>query len=96
MGDEKEVAKLGMDESPVLVYYENGIPNLYDGSLGDEKAVLEWLVVQRNSASIEDVTDELLRSIVEEEEFVAVFFRCILLPCMELNKNLKIMQWPMC
>ena len=30
VGDEKEVAKLGMDESPVLVYYENGIPNLYD------------------------------------------------------------------
>jgi len=74
VGDEKEVAKLGMDESPVLVYYENGIPNLYDGSLGDEKVVLEWLVVQRNSASIEDVTDELLRSIIEDEEFVAVFF----------------------
>jgi len=74
VGDEKEVAKLGMDESPVLVYYENGIPNLYDGSLGDEKVVLEWLVVQRNSASIEDVTDELLRSIIEDEEFVAVYF----------------------
>jgi len=74
VGDEKEVSKLGMDESPVLVYYENGIPNLYDGSLGDEATVLEWLVIQRNSASIEDVTDELLRSIIEEEEYVAVFF----------------------
>ena len=30
VGDEKEVAKLGMDDSPNLVYYENGIPNLYD------------------------------------------------------------------
>ena len=57
-----------MDESPVLVYYENGIPNLYDGSLGDETAVLDWLVRQRNSASIEDVTDELLRSIVEVDQ----------------------------
>ena len=37
VGDEKEVSKLGMDESPVLVYYENGIPNLYDGSLGDDR-----------------------------------------------------------
>ena len=74
VGDEKEVAKLGMDDSPNLVYYENGIPNLYDGSLGDESIVLEWLVIQRNSASIEDVTDELLRSIVEEHEFVAVYF----------------------
>ena len=74
VGDEKEVAKLGMDDSPNLVYYENGIPNLYDGSLGDESIVLEWLITQRNSASIEDVTDELLRSIVEEHEFVAVYF----------------------
>ena len=31
-------------------------------------------MTQRNSASIEDVTDELLRSIVEEHEFVAVYF----------------------
>eukprot|EP00092_Neocalanus_flemingeri_P058940 GFUD01070340.1.p1 GENE.GFUD01070340.1~~GFUD01070340.1.p1 ORF type:complete len:2430 (-),score=751.56 GFUD01070340.1:121-7410(-) len=74
VGDEKEVAKLGMDDSPVLVYYENGIPNLYEGSLGDEATVLDWLVIQRNSASIEDVTDELLRSIIENEEFVAVYF----------------------
>ena len=75
VGDEKEVGSLGMEELPCLVYYENGIPNLYDGSLGDETTVLDWLILQRNSASIEDVTDELLRSIIEEEEYVAVFFR---------------------
>jgi len=74
VGDEKEVGSLGMEELPCLVYYENGIPNLYDGSLGDETTVLDWLILQRNSASIEDVTDELLRSIIEEEEYVAVFF----------------------
>ena len=66
-----------MEELPCLVYYENGIPKLYDGSLGDESTVLEWLILQRNSASIEDVTDELLRSIIEEEEYVAVFFRYV-------------------
>ena len=59
----------------MLVYYENGIPSLYPGSLGDEAAVLGWLVDQRNTAAIEDVTDALLRGIVEDEEFVAVFFR---------------------
>ena len=64
-----------LNHSPTLVVFENGIPNLYDGSLGDETTVLDWLILQRNSASIEDVTDELLRSIIEEEEYVAVFFR---------------------
>merc|ERR1719222_1508300 len=43
-------------------------------NIDDDSVVLEWLITQRNSASIEDVTDELLRSIVEEHEFVAVYF----------------------
>jgi len=74
VGDEKEFAKLGSDESPVLVYYENGIPNLYTGSLNDESVVLSWLISQRNSAAIEDVTDELLRAVIEDEQYVGVFF----------------------
>ena len=39
----------GIFALPAVVHYENGIPNLYDGSLGDEATVLEWLVIQRNS-----------------------------------------------
>ena len=64
-----------MEDSPVLVYYEDGIPNLYPDSLADEAGVLAWLIKQRNFASIEDLTDELLRSVVEDNEFVAVYFR---------------------
>ena len=75
VGEEKEVSRLGMEDSPVLIYYEEGIPNLYPGSLADEEAVLAWLVAQRNTASIEDVTDSLLRSVVEDNEYVAVYFR---------------------
>ena len=75
MSDEKLVNSLGLEETPVLLYYENGIPNLYPHSLADEAAVLAWLVTQRNSASIEDVTDQLLKQIVEDNPYVAVFFR---------------------
>jgi hypothetical protein len=57
------------------VYYENGIPNLYTGNLMDEKAVFSWLVAQRNTNGIEDVSDGLLRKVIEDNEFVAVFFR---------------------
>ena len=58
-----------------MIYYEDGIPNLYSGTLVDEAAVLAWLIAQRNSAAIEDVTDTLLRDVVEDNEYVAVFFR---------------------
>ena len=39
--------------------------------------MLAWLVTQRNSASIEDVTDQLLKQIVEDNPYVAVFFRYV-------------------
>merc|ERR1711915_279530 len=96
VGDEKEVAKLGMDESPVLVYYENGIPNLYDGSLGDEKAVLEWLVVQRNSASIEDVTCELVREELEKIDHILDDHGIVFVATHELEvaKENKIKRFP--
>ena len=75
MKDERVVEELDSDESPLLVYYENGIPNLYTGNLMDEKAVFAWLVAQRNTNGIEDVSDGLLRKVIEDNEFVAVFFR---------------------
>jgi len=74
VGDEREMAELGVDDSPLLVYYESGIPNLYSGSLVDTTGVMSWLVGQRNGAAIEDVSDSMLRTVIEENEFVAVFF----------------------
>ena len=69
------MAELDSDESPLLVYYENGIPNLFTGNLMDEKSVFSWLVAQRNANGIEDVSDGLLRKVIEDNEFVAVLFR---------------------
>ncbi len=42
--------------------------------LADETEVLEWLVEQRNSAAIEEVTDAMLDDIIEDHEYVAVLF----------------------
>lgn len=65
---------LGVEEPVVLVYYENNIPFLYPGSLSDVKSLKEWLIYQRNMASIEEVTDDMLEEIIQENEFVAVLF----------------------
>jgi hypothetical protein len=74
VSDQREYAKLGMEESAVLVYYENNIPFLYKRALKDEKRLLGWLIEQRNTASIEEITDEMLSEVIEEENFVAVVF----------------------
>ena len=68
---------LGIEDSPVMVYYENDVPFIYphQGSgLADEVQVLRWLVAQRNSAAIEEVTDAMLDGIIEDHEYVAVLF----------------------
>ena len=67
-----------MELLPSLIYFENRIPSLYDGDLMDEEGVFEWLVVQKTSDTIEQVTDKILERLIEDEDYIAVFFsgRC--------------------
>lgn len=62
------------DELPCLVYFENEIPSIYHGDLSNEEQVLDWLIEQINSDSIEEVTDKILESLVEKNQHVAVIF----------------------
>ena len=65
------------DDAPILIYYENDVPFLYhvhplDPEEADE--TLRWIVLQRNTAAIEEVTDSMLTDIIEDNEYVAVLF----------------------
>lgn len=40
----------------------------------DEATVLEWMISQKNDASIEDITREELFKYIETKEFLAVVF----------------------
>ena len=44
------------------------------GNLNDEETVLSWLVEQKNSDTIEELTDELLENIIHDNEYVVVYF----------------------
>lgn len=44
------------------------------GDLLNEDEVLQWLIEQKNSATIEEVTDEILEDLIEEHEYVVVYF----------------------
>ena len=50
----------GLEDAPVMVYHENDVPFLYphhplEADMADE--AMAWLVTQRNTAAIEEVTD---------------------------------------
>lgn len=74
--DDDQVARdYGIDdELPCLVYFENEIPSIYHGDLANEEQVLDWLIEQINSDSIEEVTDKILENLVEKNQHVAVIF----------------------
>lgn len=40
----------------------------------NEEEVLEWLIDQKESATIEEVTDEILKELINEHEYVVVYF----------------------
>ncbi|XP_034650056.1 uncharacterized protein LOC117889742 isoform X1 [Drosophila subobscura] len=69
-----EAKEYGLDHLPALIYFENKIPALYEGDLMNEDEVLEWLLVQKKTATIEEVTDEILVTLINEHEYVVVFF----------------------
>ncbi|XP_061377515.1 uncharacterized protein LOC116766670 isoform X4 [Danaus plexippus] len=72
--NEAEAKEYGIDHLPTLVYFEENIPAIYEGDLMNEDEVLEWLIEQKNSATIEEVTDEILTDLIEEHEYVVVYF----------------------
>ncbi|KAG5893623.1 hypothetical protein JTB14_006290 [Gonioctena quinquepunctata] len=72
--NDDEAKEYGIEKLPSLVYFENGIPALYEGNLEDEEKVLKWFEHQIKSDEIEDVTDEMLDIIINKRQFVAVLF----------------------
>lgn len=69
-----EAKEYGIDSVPSLLYFEKGIPTVYEGRLEDEESVLKWLEQQTTSDEIEDITDEMLDIILEKMPYVAVLF----------------------
>ncbi len=63
--------------TPTLVYFRRKMPVVYDGDLHDEDRVLAWLTSQdvfELRDEIEEVNRRMLEKLLEENDFVAVFF----------------------
>lgn len=72
--NDAEAKEFGIDHLPTLVYFEDKIPSIYEGDLMNEDEVLQWLIEQKETATIEEVTDEILDDLIQEHEYVVVYF----------------------
>lgn len=70
----EEAKEYGIEKLPKLLYFEKGIPTVYNGNLENEDALLKWLEHQAKTDEIEDITDEMLDLIIEKMPHVAVLF----------------------
>lgn len=72
--NDDEAKEYGIEKIPSLVYFEKGIPMLYEGNLEDEEKVLKWFEHQIKSDEIEDINNEMLDIILDKKPYVAVLF----------------------
>lgn len=66
-------------EGKIDIYYFklSEFKNNNDMILGDlinEEQVLKWLIEQKTTATIEEVTDEILKTLIADHEYVLVYF----------------------
>lgn len=81
----------GVTDFPILIYFENQIPNVFEGNLYEEEEVLQWLITQRTEDRIELITRVMLETFVEDTQYLAVYF-CTSLEVVDLLWRLTILS----
>ena len=71
--DSEEAEEYGIDKIPALVYFDMRIPNLYTGEMTTVD-ILIWMMDQAEGSHIEEVSEELLRTLIKKHDDVTVYF----------------------
>ena len=77
VNDDKAAHKYNVHTFPSLAYFRKQSPIFYDGDLLDEEKVLKWLTsndVFELKDEIEEVNRKMLDKLLNDNDFVAVFF----------------------
>ena len=74
VSDESKALEFGLDKLPALLYFKNGVPGLYDGSLHSGEKILNWLSSRVTEDNIQLVSDTILEDLVEKVPYVACLF----------------------
>lgn len=72
--DDKEAKEYGIETIPTMVFFERGIPHVYEGDLMKEEELLGWLLHQKRHSEIPEVTDEMMDKLIVSTPYLAVIF----------------------
>ena len=57
----------GLEESSAsLIYFENGVPELYDGDLLNDEKILRWMLAELKQEEIKEISVKVLDTLVEK------------------------------
>ena len=72
--DANEAEEYGIDSFPNLVYFDKRIPNIYSSEERNTVDILVWMMEQAEGSHIEEVSAELLATLVKKHDDITVFF----------------------
>ncbi len=58
----------------ILFLLQHGVPSVYSGDLKNDDTVLGWITKELRETGIREVDDEVLHSILERLDYVAVVY----------------------
>lgn len=77
VSDSDAAIKYNVLNFPSLVYFRKRTPLFYDGDLTQDDRILQWLTSQdvfEIKDEVEEVNRKMLDKLLDENEFLAVFF----------------------
>lgn len=86
--DDKEAKEYGIEVIPTMVFFEKGIPHIYEGDLMKEEELLGWLLHQKRHSEIPEVTDEMMDKLIDTAQYLAVIFCKLFYKYIVTKKNI--------
>lgn len=71
--DDNEAEEYGIESFPTLVYFDKRIPNIYSGEMSTVD-ILIWMMEQAEGSHIEEVSEELLATLIKKHDDITVFY----------------------
>merc|ERR1719270_3356918 len=64
----------GLTQVPALVFFENGVPEVYTGDLKNDDEMLAWISKELSNQEIEEVNPLVLSYLMDNSDFLAVLY----------------------
>ena len=74
ISDEGAGEEYGIQDLPRLVYFENGVPEIFEGDIRNDNQIIKWMLDELKQEEIKDVTVAMLNRLIDRNHNLAVIF----------------------